>query len=68
MIRCIPVTTCAQCPYRQCNYGQDECSKMNFQALPKLQAENGIVTSVPGWCPLPPHPSFAAQAKEGGAA
>lgn len=65
MIRCIPVPTCAQCPYRQRHYGQDECSQMNFQALPKLQAENGIVTSIPDWCPLPPHPSFAAQAAKG---
>lgn len=65
MIRCIPIATCAQCPHRKRNYGQDECSMLNFQPLPKLEVNNGIVTSVPDWCPLPPHPSFAAQQQEG---
>jgi hypothetical protein len=63
MIRCIPITTCAECPYRKRNYGQDECSRFNFQALPKIEASNGIVTAPPAWCPLPPHPSFAGEAQ-----
>ncbi len=65
MIRCIPISSCADCPYRQRHYSQDECSKMNFQPLPKLAVSNGIVTGVPDWCPLQPHPSFAAQQREG---
>jgi hypothetical protein len=57
MIRCIPIATCQDCPYKQRHYGQDECSKLNFKELPKQQVENGIVTAVPSWCPLPPHPT-----------
>lgn len=60
MIRCIPVATCTDCPHRQRHYGQDECSKLNFQPLPRQQVENGKTPPVPDWCPLPPHPSFSA--------
>lgn len=60
MIRCIPITSCAECPYRKRHYGADECGKLNWQKLPKISADNGIATAPPDWCPLPPHPSFAA--------
>lgn len=65
MIRCITISSCAGCPYQQRHYSQEECSQMNFQPLPKLEVANGIVTSVPDWCPLPPHPSFVSQQREG---
>lgn len=61
MIRHIPVVSCATCPYIQYHYGQHECSKMGFMALPKQKVENGINTAIPTWCPLPPHPSFKDQ-------
>ncbi len=58
MIRCIPVSTCADCPFQQRHYGRFECAKFNFQPLPEQSAQNGIASAVPDWCPLPPHPSF----------
>lgn len=58
MIRHIPVASCSDCPYRQFHYGDHECSKFNFQILPKQKVENGMSTAIPEWCPLPPHPSF----------
>lgn len=66
MIRCIPVATCAMCPYMQRHYGQYECSKFNFQKLPDQKAENGMTPKVPDWCPLPPHPSFNASINKEG--
>jgi hypothetical protein len=39
---------------------------MNFQALPKISAENGKVTPPPDWCPLAPHPSFAKESSPAG--
>lgn len=60
-MRCIPIANCTDCPFRKRNYGQDECSRLNFQPL-KLAVENGIVTPPPVWCPLPPHPSFFEKA------
>jgi hypothetical protein len=59
VIRCIPITACAFCPYRKRNYGRWECAQMNHQELPPQAVENGIATPPPVWCPLPPHPSFA---------
>ena len=61
MIRCIPIATCQDCPFMQRHYGRYECAKFNFQPLPAQKSENGIVTATPDWCPLPPHPSFAAK-------
>ena len=57
MIHCIPVPTCASCPYRQCHYGEYECSKMGFKILPKQEVNNGIHPNIPSWCPLPIHPT-----------
>lgn len=62
MIRCIPIPCCTQCPYLEKHYGQFECAKFNHQVIAGLSASNGIVTPVPDWCPLPPHPSFKSAA------
>lgn len=69
MIRCIPVASCAACPYFERHYGEYECRKLNFQRLPKLTVSNGQAAAPPDWCPLPPHPSFSQPtgAAEGGA-
>jgi len=67
MIRCIPVSTCANCPHLAKNYGQFECKAFNYQALPHLKIANGIATPPPDWCPLPPHPSFAQAQTKGDA-
>lgn len=67
MIRCIPVTSCASCPYAQFHYGQYECAKFNHQPLGDIRISNGIGRQPPVWCPLPPHPSFEPAAQPGGA-
>lgn len=56
-IRCIPVPSCASCPYMQFHYGEHECAKMEFKQLPKQKNENGTNTPIPSWCPLPQHPT-----------
>lgn len=58
MIRCIPISGCADCPFCKRHYGQHECAKLNWQPVPRQEVVNGKTPPVPDWCPLPPHPSF----------
>ena len=59
MIRCLPIPSCAHCPYAERHYGRIECAKFNHTQLPEgLRSSNGVYDEPPDWCPLPPHPSF----------